>query len=208
MNELMFCFCSDEATDSHLDGPLVSMQYTSLMKGTAEKALSNIMEIAEAAKVKNGRENVCGVLIYDEASQQVQQVLEGPSDAVLRMHETIVNDARHSFIVPAEIGEISFRSFYGWNITLALTRARGRVGREAAEDAAEKAHAQVMPGDEMQAPDWPDIDEQWDDMRGPPSEPDSNEESEDNCEEGSMVGVRVGAGHSGLIAVPEGLPVQ
>jgi hypothetical protein len=109
---------------------LVTMQYKSCMlenPGSHEdssQALNAVIEIAERAQVSNAAMRITGILVYNEATREVTQILEGPRDNVLKLLDCIRQDPRHHVDSAQDmsISGIDHRSFGKWNMSLITVR--------------------------------------------------------------------------------------
>ena len=80
--------------------------------------------LTEAAKSRNRREAVTGVMLYDRG--HFFQWLEGPSDSVDRIMESICNDYRHTDIEVISRQAAQTRAFSDWSLMLAAPGLRTR----------------------------------------------------------------------------------
>ena len=111
-----------------VEDDLVTMQYKSCMlenPGSHEdssQALNAVIEIAERAQVSNAAMRITGILVYNEATREVRQVLEGPRDNVLALIDCISQDPRHQMDSTQDmsISDIDTRSFGQWNMSLIM----------------------------------------------------------------------------------------
>jgi len=113
-----------------VEDDLVTMQYKSCMlenPGSHEdssQALNAVIEIAERAQVSNAAMRITGILVYNEATREVTQILEGPRDNVLKLLDCIRQDPRHHVDSAQDmsISGIDTRSFGKWNMSLITVR--------------------------------------------------------------------------------------
>lgn len=96
MTSLVHCIYVSTASQSFLPGELV--------------------ELTVAAREKNERLNITGVLLY--MAGRFFQVLEGESAAVEDVYASIVADPRHREVTQIIFETISKRSFEDWSMSL------------------------------------------------------------------------------------------
>jgi len=116
----------EKASASVIDGDdLVTLQYKSVMENPGahadtSQALDVVIEIAEQAQVSNAAMLITGILVYNEATREVIQILEGPRDNVLKLLDCIRQDPRHHLDSAQDlsISDIDTRSFGQWNMSL------------------------------------------------------------------------------------------
>jgi hypothetical protein len=75
-----------------------------------------LVELVSAAREKNKRLNITGVLLY--MGGRFFQVLEGESAAVEDVYASIVADTRHKEVTQIIFETISKRSFEDWSMSL------------------------------------------------------------------------------------------
>jgi len=88
----------------------------------SSRALDAVIKIAEQAQVSNAAMLITGILVYNEATREVRQVLEGPRDNVLALIDCISQDPRHQMDSTQDmsISDIDTRSFGQWNMSLII----------------------------------------------------------------------------------------
>jgi len=107
---------------------LITLTYTSVMlentdpHADSSRALDAVIKIAEQAQVSNAAMLITGILVYNEATREVRQVLEGPRDNVLALIDCISQDPRHQMDSTQDmsISDIDTRSFGQWNMSLII----------------------------------------------------------------------------------------
>ena len=92
---------------------LVRLLYVSraVDKDCSKSAIESILEASRSHNLHNG---ITGVLCY--GGGVFLQAIEGGRDAVNRLYNHIVADARHSDVVLLHYEEISERRFGGWTM--------------------------------------------------------------------------------------------
>ncbi|MGY6567616.1 MAG: BLUF domain-containing protein [Salinarimonas sp.] len=80
--------------------------------------LTNLREILEIARRKNGENGVTGYLIFDKA--YFLQILEGEKDAVEETYRRIAGDRRHADVTLVDQRAIVQRNFSDWNMGSAM----------------------------------------------------------------------------------------
>lgn len=80
--------------------------------------LTNLREILETARRKNGENGVTGYLIFDKA--YFLQILEGEKDAVEETYRRIAGDRRHADVTLVDQRAIVQRNFSDWNMGSAM----------------------------------------------------------------------------------------
>lgn len=88
---------------------------------------TSVAALVEAARVKNARLNITGILLFNGLN--FLQTLEGERQAVLDLFEVISQDARHNGVVCVQTDAPDDRTFNGWSMAYAPV---GRAGMEAA----------------------------------------------------------------------------
>ena len=104
--------------------PLISITYTSA--ATRLLSVVELVELIEQVRAKNERLGVTGLLLYSGGN--VIQTLEGTSDAVDAVFDSIRGDPRHGDIHVVDRGEVGERSFATWSMGF-----RNVSGREVAQ---------------------------------------------------------------------------
>ena len=80
--------------------------------------LTNLREILEIARRKNGENGVTGYLIFDKA--YFLQILEGERAAVEETYRRIAGDRRHADVTLVDQRTIVQRNFSDWNMGSAM----------------------------------------------------------------------------------------
>mmetsp|Transcript_7246 Transcript_7246/g.18509 ORF Transcript_7246/g.18509 Transcript_7246/m.18509 type:complete len:166 (-) Transcript_7246:78-575(-) len=99
--------------------PLYRLVYSSEVKPLPEfegKEAEMIEEIREKAAVKNKRLDVSGVLLYNDAAQELVQVLEGEESEVRSLFNAIKEDVRHSTVKVLVEGPAKQRDYAEWGM--------------------------------------------------------------------------------------------
>jgi acylphosphatase len=91
---------------------LVHLIYASALSPDINK--DEILQILKAAREKNARLNVTGMLLFDDGD--FFQVLEGDSDVVKQLFETIAKDKRHQRVTKILVEPIQARDFPEWTM--------------------------------------------------------------------------------------------
>ncbi|MFN3868485.1 MAG: BLUF domain-containing protein [Hyphomicrobiaceae bacterium] len=101
-------------------------------------------DIISVATARNAAHDVTGLLVYNGLN--FMQALEGPTEQVLSVMQSIVNDPRHSGIVVISREAISERAFPAWAMRLARTlRAGPGTGALLAGNDFDSTLARTMP---------------------------------------------------------------
>jgi hypothetical protein len=79
---------------------------------------SELEEILCAARLKNKRLGITGMLLYHD--REIMQILEGDEDVVKELYKTIATDQRHSSVAILYQGGIENRSFSQWSMAFKL----------------------------------------------------------------------------------------
>ena len=103
-------------------GGLAAVVYRS----RAIEALSppELLALTRAARERNEREAVTGVMVYDH--RNFYQWLEGPGEAVDRIMTSILRDRRHTEIEVLDKKRLRERAFADWSMKLAMPGAGDR----------------------------------------------------------------------------------
>ena len=96
---------------SIIEDNLIMIVYTSTLCHTC-----NVSDIVAAAMSKNKLNRISGVLVYDEKTRKVQQVLEGPSKPVLALLKKLQADSRHTDMAIERIEPIEQLCFPKWSM--------------------------------------------------------------------------------------------
>ena len=91
---------------------LVRLIYTS--RTSSHFGPEDIEEILEKARVNNRKNNVTGLLCFN--NKFFLQCLEGSRESVNSTYHHILNDKRHSNIIMLNYSEISEREFEKWSM--------------------------------------------------------------------------------------------
>ena len=91
---------------------LVHLIYTSAISPSLDK--DEILEILKAARTKNAKLGVTGMLLFDEGD--FFQILEGDADVVNRLFATIGKDKRHHQVTKVILEPIPERNFSDWTM--------------------------------------------------------------------------------------------
>jgi hypothetical protein len=78
---------------------------------------AEIQELLRASQARNNAEGLTGVLIYDDGA--FFQWLEGPTEGLARVWDSILHDVRHHRITVLRDEPIDGRVFEGWDLRLA-----------------------------------------------------------------------------------------
>jgi len=83
---------------------------------TATQMMSEaeLIELLKKAREKNKSHNVTGMLLYNDGS--FLQVLEGETDDVMALYETIRKDPRHRAVTTIAIRPTTVRTFPEWEM--------------------------------------------------------------------------------------------
>jgi hypothetical protein len=81
-------------------------------------SITDLRDLTEAAQEHNARENITGVVVYD--NDRFYQWLEGPNDSVERLMHRINHDPRHMDVEVLDRSPSPVRSFAGWSMKLAV----------------------------------------------------------------------------------------
>lgn len=91
---------------------LVRLMYASRAVPAVDQ--EELIAILKKSKANNPKAGVTGVLCFSEGV--FMQVLEGGRDAVNKLYNRIVADARHSDVMLLSYEEIAERRFAGWSM--------------------------------------------------------------------------------------------
>ncbi len=91
---------------------LYSLTYVSSAR--AMFSSQELTAILSASQRNNTADNVTGMLVYRKGN--FMQVLEGPEEAVRRVHHRIASDSRHSGLITLLEGRIPRRQFGEWSM--------------------------------------------------------------------------------------------
>ncbi len=93
-------------------------------RSRAVKALSDydLYELVQAAQIRNAKEAITGLMLYDEG--RFYQWLEGPAESVARLLAYIRTDNRHTDVEVLSEKRTSTRQFGDWKMRLATRGAR------------------------------------------------------------------------------------
>jgi len=97
------------------DETLLQIVYVS--KPTGSMTIGDVRKLLIEAKVKNHFRGVTGILLFD--GEFFVQVLEGPKDTVMALHEKIERDPRHTQFTSLTERSILQRDFGEWSMGLA-----------------------------------------------------------------------------------------
>jgi len=75
---------------------------------------AEINHLLTRARIRNEREQVTGILLYDEGS--FFQVIEGPKDGLERVYSAILADPLHRDVLELLYDPIDKREFEGWSM--------------------------------------------------------------------------------------------
>jgi len=95
---------------------LVRLLYASRVAESVDA--EEVAEILKAAKARNAKSGVTGVLCWCQASGVFMQVLEGGREPVSALYNRIAADPRHRDLVLLAYREIAERHFAGWAMGL------------------------------------------------------------------------------------------
>lgn len=73
-----------------------------------------LIDLLSKAREKNSRLGITGLLLYKDGN--FIQLLEGPSEAVHELYNTILQDPRHHRIMLMDEGPLTERQFGTWNM--------------------------------------------------------------------------------------------
>ncbi|SHJ30312.1 Sensors of blue-light using FAD [Hymenobacter daecheongensis DSM 21074] len=79
-----------------------------------EPTAASLRLLLQHSRIKNGRLNVTGLLLYGKG--EFLQVLEGETDVVRALYETIKLDHRHKDVATLSDGIIPVRVFKDWTM--------------------------------------------------------------------------------------------
>ena len=96
---------------------LVSLIYASKITDEFHEE-DGVIDIVKKARLKNEKLSLTGILCFD--NNYFLQCLEGSRATVNELYLTILEDPRHSDCILLQYGEINARSFYDWEMGLAL----------------------------------------------------------------------------------------
>jgi len=96
---------------SKLEDNLITVVYTSTLCHTC-----NIADVVIAAMHKNKLNGISGVLVYDENTRKVLQVLEGPAKSTLGLLKKLQADSRHTDMTVERIEPIEQLCFPNWSM--------------------------------------------------------------------------------------------
>lgn len=103
---------TSEALDSAIDGPLLSLVYSSrAVVGFGLDALDGLLEHARTANEAAG---ITGLLLYRD--HRFLQLLEGPEAAVREKMAFITEDPRHDHVTVLLEEQVPERQFPGWTM--------------------------------------------------------------------------------------------
>ena len=111
------------ATEQHRVAPVSMMVYRS--RAVVPPSEGELDFLVRQAQNRNHAESITGLLIYDEG--YFYQWLEGPSQAVTRVWESIRADPRHYQVEVLREQRIAKRHFGNWNMRLA--RRANKISR-------------------------------------------------------------------------------
>jgi len=94
----------------------------SMTKSDPQGAVETMRAISAHAKVKNTSQGITGLLMFDEDTGQVRQILEGPEESVEALFAKIELDPRH-VIHDVSRETIKKRAFVNWDMALVYGRA-------------------------------------------------------------------------------------
>lgn len=89
---------------------LVELSY--LSEAVSDMSFLGLMRLLESARAFNQKNEVTGILLYD--NQQFGQVIEGERASIMKVWKRIQEDKRHHRVELLEIREIAERSFPDW----------------------------------------------------------------------------------------------
>ena len=87
-----------------------------------------LQSLMQAARARNRREAITGILLYDEG--RFFQWLEGPEDGIDRVMRSIRSDARHTDLEVLRRNPTSERKFSDWDMRLAVRRQDPALQRD------------------------------------------------------------------------------
>ena len=122
---------SEDTEPSAFQVQLYAIVYVS----TAARVLTlgELRHLQERAQVRNGREQVTGILLFSEGT--FMQYLEGPAAGLARVYEFIKADPHHYGIVDLVREPIARREFSDWAMAFRVVGAMGQSS-EASQDEA------------------------------------------------------------------------
>jgi len=90
--------------------------YELLYSSVSAAGLSQVQleDILQAARIKNAKLNVTGMLLYH--NREIMQILEGDEQVVKQLYATIAKDERHTSVQVLYEGEVEKRSFTQWSM--------------------------------------------------------------------------------------------
>ncbi|TQV72297.1 BLUF domain-containing protein [Aliikangiella marina] len=97
---------------THSKDHLVELVYTSRSISTLDE--HDVQEILKGAYAKNKELGITGVLVY--YNQQFMQLIEGCSNAINPLFQSICHDARHYDIKLVSYTELEQRSYNDWEM--------------------------------------------------------------------------------------------
>ena len=104
----------------------------------------DLNDIISVASVRNAALDVTGLLVFNGLN--FMQALEGPTEQVLSVMQSIVNDPRHTGVVVISREAIAERAFPGWAMRLSRTlRADPDTGALLADNGLDSTLARAMP---------------------------------------------------------------
>jgi hypothetical protein len=104
--------------------PLSSLVYQS--QATAPLSDADLQRLIASAQIRNRSEGVTGLMIHDEG--RFLQWLEGPSDGLGRVWQSIRNDSRHTAVTLLGASTAPVRFFAGSPMALGKRRGHGDAG--------------------------------------------------------------------------------
>lgn len=131
---------------------LIQVAYTSSAL-TRHMPLDEVKSILRTSRINNTRQNITGLLLYRDGS--FAQFLEGPTDAVDSLYDTIERDDRHHGVVRVLRQSITKRDFRQWSMAFrdldmikkcsSATSGSHHLGNEMTpEDAVNEGFSQLM----------------------------------------------------------------
>jgi methanogenic corrinoid protein MtbC1 len=103
--------------------PVATLVYRS--RAVAPLSASELHHLTASAQSRNSRESITGVMVYDDS--RFFQWLEGPSESLVRVMQSIRNDPRHTDIEILNDETARQRAFGSWSMKLATRGATASI---------------------------------------------------------------------------------
>ncbi len=121
----------DAAANSPFLTPLSTLVYRS--RAVEPMAPIDLQRMIGAARARNEAESITGLLVHEDG--YFFQWLEGPTESLSRVWQSIRNDARHTAIEIVGDAPTPVRFFGGWSLKLSDRRGKGGAGLKQAASA-------------------------------------------------------------------------